>query len=83
MFLIEGNGIKIDEAALTGESDAMKKETYEKCMEIKGKSSKVPSPLILSGTVGDHSQKGIIRRMVGNAQENSQTPLERKLDNIR
>jgi magnesium-transporting ATPase (P-type) len=83
LFLIEGNGIKMDEAALTGESDAMKKETYEKCMEIKGKSSKVPSPLILSGTVGDHSQKGIIRRMVGNAQENSQTPLERKLDNIR
>ena len=95
LFLIEGNGIKMDEAALTGESDAMKKETYEKCMEIKGKSSKVPSPLILSGTnciegsgkaivvaVGDHSQKGIIRRTVDNAQENSQTPLERKLDNI-
>jgi len=96
LFLIEGNGIKMDEAALTGESDAMKKETYERCMEIKSKSpNKVPSPLILSGTnciegsgkaivvaVGDHSQKGIIRRTVDNAQENSQTPLEKKLDNI-
>lgn len=27
--------------------------------------------------VGDHSQKGIIRRTVDNAQENSQTPLEK------
>ena len=96
LFLVEGNGIKMDESALTGESDAMKKETYEKCAEIKnsGKSS-VPSPLILSGTnciegsgkaiviaVGDHSQKGIIRRTVDNAQENNKTPLEEKLDQI-
>ena len=72
-LLIEGNGIKMDENALTGESDAMKKEPYQRCMEIlnssKGK-DKIPSPLILSGTnyiegsgktivlaVGDHSQK--------------------------
>ena len=96
LFLVEGNGIKMDESALTGESDAMKKESYEKCAEIKksGKSS-VPSPLILSGTnciegsgkaiviaVGDHSQKGIIRRTVDNAQENNKTPLEDKLDDI-
>ena len=96
LFLIEGNGIKMDESALTGESDAMKKESYEKCAEIKnsGKGS-VPSPLILSGTnciegsgkaivlaVGDHSQKGIIRRTVDNAQENNKTPLEEKLDQI-
>ena len=96
LFLVEGNGIKMDESALTGESDAMKKETYEKCDEIKksGKSS-IPSPLILSGTnciegsgkaiviaVGDHSQKGIIRRTVDNAQENNKTPLEEKLDQI-
>ena len=96
LFLIEGNGIKMDESALTGESDAMKKESYEKCEEIKnsGKGS-VPSPLILSGTnciegsgkaiviaVGDHSQKGIIRRTVDNAQENNKTPLEEKLDQI-
>ena len=96
LFLVEGNGIKMDESALTGESDAMKKESYEKCEEIKnsGKGS-VPSPLILSGTnciegsgkaiviaVGDHSQKGLIRRTVDNAQENNKTPLEEKLDQI-
>ena len=49
-LLVEGNGIKMDESALTGESDAMKKEPYQRCMEIlnatKGK-DKVPSPLIL------------------------------------
>ena len=95
LFLVEGNGIKMDESALTGESDAMKKEPYQKCLELKRKGEKVPSPIILSGThciegngkaivlaVGDHSQKGIIKRTVFNAQEKSQTPLELKLDRI-
>ena len=96
LLLIEGNGIKMDESALTGESDAMKKEPYHKCIELLEKGeTKLPSPLILSGTnciegsgkaivlaVGEHSQKGIIRRTVDNAQENSQTPLEEKLDTI-
>ena len=95
LILIEGNGIKMDESALTGESDAMKKEPYQKCLEIKQKKDKVPSPIILSGTnciegngkaivlaVGDHSQKGIIKGTVFNAQEKSQTPLEAKLDRI-
>ena len=99
-LLVEGNGIKMDESALTGESDAMKKEPYQRCMEIynslsEKEKAKTPSPLILSGTnciegsgkaivlaVGDHSQKGIIRRTVDNAQENSKTPLEEKLEDI-
>ena len=96
VLLIEGNGIKMDESALTGESDAMKKEKYDKCKELLDNGEKkLPSPLILSGTnciegsgkgiviaVGEHSQKGIIRRTVDNAQENSQTPLESKLERI-
>ena len=98
LLLIEGNGVKMDESALTGESDPMKKEPYDKCIELqeKGeKGNKLPSPLILSGTnciegsgkaivlaVGDHSQKGLIRRTVDNAKENNRTPLEEKLDNI-
>ena len=95
LILVDGNGIKMDESALTGESDAMKKESYQKCQELKNKGEKVPSPIILSGThciegngkaivlaVGDHSQKGIIKRTVFNAQEKSQTPLEMKLDRI-
>ena len=95
LILVEGNGIKMDESALTGESDAMKKEPFQKCLELKKNGEKVPSPIILSGThciegngkaivlaVGDHSQKGIIKRTVYNAQEKSQTPLEQKLDRI-
>jgi len=97
IMLIEGNGIKMDESSLTGESDSLKKESYEVCVKLKNENSgsKVPSPCMLSGTncvegtgygivlaVGDHSQKGIIRRTVDNAQENSQTPLEKKLEVI-
>ena len=96
ILLIEGNGIKMDESALTGESDAMKKEKFDKCNELLlNGEKKLPSPLILSGTnciegsgkgiviaVGEHSQKGIIRRTVDNAQEDSKTPLEAKLERI-
>ena len=96
LLLIEGNGIKMDESALTGESDAMKKEPFHKCIELQEKGeTKLPSPLILSGTnciegsgkaivlaVGEHSQKGMIRRTIDNAQEKSKTPLEEKLDKI-
>ena len=95
LFLIEGNGIKMDESALTGESDAVKKETYDKCIELMNQKKNVPSPIILSGTnciegkgkaivlaVGEHSQKGIIKRTISNAQEKSQTPLEIKLNDI-
>ena len=96
ILLIEGNGIKMDESALTGESDSMKKEKFDRCYELyKSGEKKLPSPLILSGTncvegggkgiviaVGEHSQKGIIRRTVDNAQEDSKTPLEGKLERI-
>ena len=96
LLLVEGNGVKMDESALTGESDPMKKEPFQKCIELKEKGErKLPSPLILSGTnciegsgkaivlaVGEHSQKGIIRRTIDNAKEKSRTPLEEKLDDI-
>ena len=96
ILLLEGNGIKMDESALTGESDSMVKEKFEKCYELlKRGETKIPSPLILSGTnciegsgkgiviaVGDHSQKGIIRRTIDNAQEDNKTPLEAKLEVI-
>ena len=98
ILLIEGSGIKMDESTLTGESETMKKEPYEKCIKLLENSDdkdKIPSPLILSGTnciggtgkgivlaVGEHSQKGIIKRTVDNAKENYKTPLEIKLDKI-
>ena len=97
LLLVDSNGIKMDESSLTGESETLTKDIYEKCVEyIKNKKGdKPPSPLMLSGTncvegtgsaiviaVGDHSQKGIIRRTVDNAQENNKTPLEEKLEDI-
>ena len=101
ILLIEGNGIKMDESSLTGESDLMKKETYEKCLKFKNKNNKIndinkiPSPIILSGTqciegsgkgiviaVGEYSQKGNILKTVDNSKENSQSPLEIKLNEI-
>ena len=47
-LLLEGNGIKIDESSLTGESKLVSKELYEDCIE--NKSAKMATPIILSGT---------------------------------
>ena len=69
----------MDESSLTGESDSLRKEPYEKCIQMKNENtfSKVPSPLMLSGTncvegtgygivlaVGDHSQKDTQKTIV-------------------
>ena len=96
MLLIEGDGIKIDESALTGESKAVKKNSYEKCLEEMEKAEdSVSSNILLSGTnviegtgtciaiaIGEHSQKGIIRGTIDNASEDNKTPLENKLNVI-
>jgi magnesium-transporting ATPase (P-type) len=61
-YLFNANEITMDESAMTGESDAIKKNTIEKCMRkaghVRANTSKigkiskhdVPSPIILSGT---------------------------------
>ena len=90
-LLLEGNGIKIDESSLTGESKLVGKELYEDCVE--NKSQKNATPIILSGTdcikgngkvmiicVGERSTKGKIRRMVDNSKDEKVTPLQEKLD---
>ena len=91
IILIENNGIKMDESSLTGESDSVKKEIYDICIEEMKNDKKCHSPFILSGTnciegngkgviiaVGENSQKNIIKRTIDNAKENNQTPLEKK-----
>ena len=96
LLLIEGNGIKMDEKFITGESYPVRKEIFQKCLGYKIKNANfVPSPLILSGTncvegsgkgivlcVGEHSQKNIVRRIIDYERENIQTPLAEKLDDI-
>lgn len=96
MLLVESQGMKIDESSLTGESDACKKKVFEDCESEYQKGSKhPPSNILLSGTdviegsgkaivlaVGKYSQKGKIRLTIENAQEDNQTPLEKKLNDI-
>ena len=96
ILLIEGNNLKIDESSLTGESTAVKKNSYEKCLEeIKNNNKKPSSNILLCGTkviegngsgiviaIGEYSQKGIIRGTIDNAQEDNKTPLEIKLNSI-
>ena len=91
LLVIESNGIKIDENALTGESRPVSKEPFDIC--IKNQSKKNLSPIILSGTdciegngkaivigVGERSTKGKIQRLVDNSKDEKSTPLEEKLD---
>ena len=91
LLLIEGNGLKVDESSLTGESKLVTKETYEDCLI--DKSQKSVTPIILSGTdcikgngkavvvcVGERSTKGKISRMVDNSKDENITPLQEKLE---
>ena len=97
MILVEGNGLKIDESSLTGESDSVSKKSYEECLdELTNNKKKEPSSnLLFCGTnvvegngsaiviaTGEHSQKGIIKGTIDNAQEENKTPLENKLNII-
>ena len=97
MILVEGNGLKIDESSLTGESDSVSKKCYEECLEeLNNNKKKEPSSnLLFCGTnvvegngsaiviaTGEHSQKGIIKGTIDNAQEENKTPLENKLNII-
>ena len=96
MILIEGNGLKIDESSLTGESNSVSKKCYEECLEeLLNKKKEPSSNLLFCGTnvvegsgsaivvaIGEYSQKGIIKGTIDNAQEENKTPLENKLNII-
>ena len=101
-FIIRSSDVKTDESAMTGETDPVKKDTLERCLLKKAKyaddvdigSSKIPSPIILSGTkimigeglfivivVGEDSCVGKIRSTL-QKEEEEETPLQQKLEII-
>ena len=96
ILLTEGNGIKMDEFHLTGETLYARKEIFSKCQDIKYKGGKnIPSPLILSGSkcvqgngkgivlcVGAHSQKNVSRSLIETEKENIQSPLADNIEKI-
>ena len=57
---IEASGVLVDESAMTGESDHLLRETYEKCLVRKSEheaeekftqtAHDIPSPIVLPGT---------------------------------
>lgn len=60
-FLLEGYDLTLDESAMTGETDPLKKSTLSQCLDIRediyrdnlrntSDSHAVPSPALLSGT---------------------------------
>ena len=88
VILIDGNNIKTDEAALTGESNEMKKNSYEECQqkieeEIKNgmdiKKITLPSPVLLSGTkIESGNGHGIVVAVGKNSQKGQ---LQNMVDN--
>ena len=57
-FLVESNEVTVDESAMTGETDPIKKNVYSKSIEIceqlaetnKMDKYSIPSPILISGT---------------------------------
>lgn len=97
-ILLKGENVEINEAAMTGESDDLSKESIEKCSEIISSNTfltSFPSPVLISGTtvysgsgwfvsvaVGKNSVKGKIGEIILKSKEESQSPLEVKLGDI-
>ncbi|KAI9293093.1 calcium-translocating P-type ATPase, partial [Neoconidiobolus thromboides FSU 785] len=86
-ILLSGHNITCDESSATGESDAIKKHTYE---EISGRISGKSDPFLISGSkvlegvgkclvvaVGESSFHGTI--MMNLRTDNEETPLQKKL----
>lgn len=77
---ISANEMKVDESAMTGESDHLKKDTIENCLkrveevEMEKRASKtakkndpheVPSPLLMSGTAVSEGDGKMMAIVVG------------------
>ncbi|KAI9318809.1 PMCA-type calcium-translocating P-type ATPase [Dichotomocladium elegans] len=92
-IFIEGHNLKCDESAATGESDAVRKQSWKICQPPNAEKRSQPDPFILSGSkivegvgtylvtgVGIHSYHG--RTMMSLRSEAESTPLQEKLNRL-
>ncbi len=76
-WVIESDGLTVDEAAFTGESEPVKKKVEERV--LKGSFATAGKGLVISAAVGDKTSMGDIAASLG-IEHDIQTPLEAKLE---
>ena len=88
-IILSANDIKVDESALTGESDLMEKDSIEKCLYVSDKVSSiggelnshkkhhlVPSPVVISGSLLKQGQGWMLVLAVGQYSEKGKIQLQ-------
>ncbi|NXI30047.1 AT2B1 ATPase, partial [Zosterops hypoxanthus] len=78
--LIQGNDLKIDESALTGESDHVRKSLDKDPLLLSGTHVMEGSGRMVVTAVGVNSQSGIIFTLLGAAGEDEDEGRDRKGD---
>ncbi|NXW39504.1 AT2B3 ATPase, partial [Phaetusa simplex] len=76
--LIQGNDLKIDESALTGESDHVRKAADKDPMLLSGTHVMEGSGKMVVTAVGVNSQSGIIFTLLGAGGEEEEEKKEKK-----
>ncbi|NXV53882.1 AT2B3 ATPase, partial [Uria aalge] len=76
--LIQGNDLKIDESALTGESDHVRKSADKDPMLLSGTHVMEGSGKMVVTAVGVNSQSGIIFTLLGAGGEEEEEKKEKK-----
>ncbi|NXS18702.1 AT2B1 ATPase, partial [Mystacornis crossleyi] len=78
--LIQGNDLKIDESALTGESDHVRKSLDKDPLLLSGTHVMEGSGRMVVTAVGVNSQSGIIFTLLGAAGDDEDDKRDRKGD---
>lgn len=78
-WVIESDGLTVDEAAFTGESEPVKKKIEERV--LKGSFATAGKGMVVSAAVGDKTSMGDIAASLG-IEHDIQTPLEAKLETL-
>ncbi|NXH31656.1 AT2B1 ATPase, partial [Myiagra hebetior] len=76
--LIQGNDLKIDESALTGESDHVRKSLDKDPLLLSGTHVMEGSGRMVVTAVGVNSQSGIIFTLLGAAGDDEEDKKDRK-----